>query len=148
MDAVASNRETFWENVSFAFVGHSSKKPFPELSYGEVRRQGKKVFAVDASVESVLGDRTYPDLASLPAPVDAVVIEVPREETARWVAQAADAGIKHVWIHMLRDTPEALAIARDRDLNLRTGSCAMMYVCQGLSYHTLHKALDKALGRY
>jgi predicted CoA-binding protein len=143
-----SSRETFWNNASFAFVGHSSKKPFPKLSYGELRRQGKKVFAVDPSAESILGDRAYVDLASLPEKVDAVVIEVPREETARWVARAADAGIKHVWIHMLRDTPEALEVARTRDLDLRTGSCAMMYVSHGLSYHTVHKALDKALGRY
>lgn len=143
-----SYRETFWDNASFAFVGHSAKKPFPKLSYGELKRQGKKVFAVDPSVESVLGDRTYADLASLPQKVAAVVIEVPREETARWVERAADAGVEHVWIHMLRDTPEALAVARARGIHLRTGSCAMMYVSHGLSYHAVHRALDKALGRY
>lgn len=143
-----SHRETFWDNDSFAFVGHTAKKPFPKLSYGELRRQGKKVFAVDPSVPSVLGDRAYPDLASLPQKVSAVVIEVPREETRQWVQAAADAGIHHVWIHMLRDTPEALAIGKQRGLDVRTGSCAMMYVDQGLSYHAVHRKLDKLLGRY
>ena len=143
-----SNRETFWENESFAFVGHSAKKPFPKLSYGELKRQGKKVFAVDPSVQSICGDRTYFDLAALPEKVAAVVIEVPREEAARWVERAADAGVAHVWIHMLRETPEALAVAKARRINLRTGSCAMMYVSHGVSYHAVHRALDKALGRY
>ncbi len=145
---MASNRETFWDGASFALVGHSSRKPFPALSYGELKRQGKKVFAVDPSAPRVLGDRTYADLASLPEKVDAVVIEVPRDETARWVERAADAGVKDVWVHMLRESPEAIAIARARGINLRTGSCAMMYLCHGVSYHSVHKALDKALGRY
>jgi predicted CoA-binding protein len=145
---MASNRERFWDNERFAVVGHSSRKPFPKLSYGELKRRSKKVFAVDPSVDTILGDRTYFDLASLPQTVDAVVIEVPRDETARWVERAADAGIKHVWIHMLRETPEALEVAKSRGLNLRTGSCAMMYLSQGLSYHAVHRSLDKALGRY
>lgn len=145
---MTSNRESFWQNDSFAFVGHSASKPFPKLSFGELQRQGRKVFAVDPSVDSVLGVRCYPDLAALPEKVSAVVIEVPRAETARWVQQAADLGIKDVWVHMLRETPEALAIAERHGINLRTGSCAMMYVSHGLSYHSAHKALDKALGRY
>ncbi len=143
-----SNRETFWENDSFAFVGHSSEKPFPKLSYGELKKQGKKVFAVDPSTNTILGDKAYPDLASLPEKVSAVVIEVPREETTEWVQRAAEAGIQHVWIHMLRETPEALAIGRDRGLNVRTGACAMEYVSHGLSYHSVHRQLSKVLGRF
>ena len=145
---MTSNRETFWDNDSFAFVGDSAKKPFPKLSYGELRKQRKTVFAVDPSVSMVLGDKTYPDLTSLPQKVSAVVIETPREETQRWVEEAAKLGIKHVWIHMLRETPEALAIAEKNHINVRTGSCAMMYVSHGPSYHSVHRVIDKVLGRY
>jgi predicted CoA-binding protein len=143
-----SEREEFWKNTSFAFVGRSAEKPFPTLSYGELKKQGKKVFAVDPSAEEIAGDRTYPDLASLPEKVEAVVLEVPRQETEDWVAKAADAGIRKVWIHMNRETPEALALARDRGMTVHTGSCAVMYVRRGFSYHSLHKWIDQLLGRY
>ncbi|MDJ0786305.1 MAG: CoA-binding protein [Myxococcota bacterium] len=140
--------EEFWTHDSFAFVAHSEKKPFPTLSFGELKKQGKKVFAVDPSVGDIEGEPTYPDLDSLPEPVEAVVLESPREETAEWVRRAADAGIRDVWIHMNRDTPEALEIARERGLDVHTGTCAVMYVKPGFTYHTLHKWINQALGKY
>ena len=47
----------------------------------------------------------------MPAPVESAILEVPKEETAGWVAKAADAGVKQIWIHQMTDTPEALAEA-------------------------------------
>jgi predicted CoA-binding protein len=140
--------EEFWTHSSFAFVGHSAKKAFPKLSYGELKKQGKQVFPVDPSVDEIEGDRTYPDLDSLPGKVDAVVLELPREETEDWVRKAADAGIQNLWIHMTRETPEAVALARERGLKLLTGSCAVMYVKPGFSYHSLHKWINRLMGKY
>lgn len=145
---MSSEHEEFWNHASFAFVAHSAEKPFPKLSYQEVKKRGRKVFAVDPSVQEIEGDRTYPDLASLPEKVDAVVLESPRNETAGWIRKAADAGIENVWIHMNRDTPEALELAKERGLNVQTGTCAVMYVKPGLSYHSIHKWINQALGKY
>jgi predicted CoA-binding protein len=140
--------EEFWTNKSFAFVGHSAKRGFPKLSYRELKQQGKKVFAVDPSVDQIEGDKTYPDLNALPEKVEAVVLELPRGETKDWVQKAADAGIQNVWIHMTRETPEAVALAKERGLNVLTGTCAVMYAKPGFSLHSLHKWLNKLLGKY
>ncbi|MHB8417981.1 MAG: CoA-binding protein [Myxococcales bacterium] len=145
---MGSAHEAFWEHASFAFVGHSAKKGFPKLSYGEAKKRGKKVFAVDPSVDRIAEDETYPDLRSLPERVEGVVLEVPREETLDWVRRAAEAGIENVWIHMNRETPEALELARQRGLTVLTGSCAVMYLSQGLTYHSAHRWLSKLGGRY
>ena len=145
---MASAHEEFWSNSSFAFVGHSAAKGFPTLSYGELKKQGAKVFAVDPSADRIEDAPVYPDLESLPEKVDAVVLEVPKQETESWVGRAADAGITNVWIHMGRDTPGALAVAKDRGLNVLTGTCAVMYVKPGISYHSIHKWLNRLLGRY
>jgi predicted CoA-binding protein len=144
-----TEHEAFWTHSSFAFVGHSAKKPFPELSYSELRGQrGRKVFAVDPSATEVAGERAYPDFASLPESVEAAVLEVPREETADWVRKAADAGVKQLWIHMGRETPEALALAEERGISVLTGTCAVMYVKPGFSYHSLHKWINQLMGKY
>jgi len=145
---MASAHEAFWTHSSFAVVGHTAKKGFPRISYGELKKRGKKIFAVDPSVDQVDGDKTYPDLRSLPEKVEAVVVEVPREETLDVVRQAADAGIKNVWVHMNCDTPEAVELARQRGLNILTGTCAVMYVAQGFTYHSIHKWVNKVLGKY
>lgn len=94
--------EDFWNHTSFAFVAHSARKPFPRLSHQELKKQGKKVFAVDPSVEEVEGDAT----------------------------------------------PEALEPARERGFDVRTGTCAVMYVKPGLSYHSVHRWINRALGKY
>lgn len=145
---MATPREQFWEKSSFAFVGHSAAKPFPAMSYGKARELGKKVFAIDASVSMVAGDKTYADFASLPTKVEGAVLEVPREDTARWLGLAADAGIRSVWIHMNRETPEALELAKRRGVEVHTGSCAVMYLVKGPSYHSIHKWVNKLAGKY
>lgn len=142
-----SHHESFFEHQSFAVVGHSAKKPFPKLTYGGLKKSGKKVFAVDPSAETIEGDPAYPDFDALPDKVDAVVIELPREETRDWVEKAAAAGISELWLHMTADTPEALELARKRGLNVRHGTCAVQYVDKGFP-HNVHAFIRKVLGRY
>ncbi|MBI5115879.1 CoA-binding protein [Candidatus Poribacteria bacterium] len=143
-----SNYESFWNRSSYAVVGHSAKESFPKITYGELRKAGKKVFAVDPSAKVIEGEKAYPDLASLPEKVEAVVIETPKEETRDWVAKAADAGITSVWIHMGCETPEALELARKKALNVCYGTCAVMYVVPGFSFHSIHKWISKLIGKY
>jgi predicted CoA-binding protein len=145
---MASNYENFWTSSSYAVVGNSADWGFPKITYGELKKSGKKVFAVDPGVDTVEGDKSYPDLYSLPEKVKAVVIEVPRKETMSWIARAAEAGVKNVWIHMGCDTREALKLARKKRLNVCHGTCAAMYVVPGLSYHSIHKWINKMLGKY
>jgi predicted CoA-binding protein len=143
-----SRHESFWTNTSFAVVGRGDAKPFPELTYRALRcAKGKTVYAVDPSCDAIDGDPAYDDLASLPEPVDAVVLEVPKEETAAWVVRAAEAGIRNVWIHMGRETPEALAKAEELGLEVCTGTCAVQYLDQGFP-HNIHKFFRTLVGRW
>ena len=143
-----SHHESFFLNDCFAVVGHSEKKPFPKLTYNGLKALGKTVFPVDGSVSEIEGDKTYSDLNSLPEKIKGVVIELPKEETAGWVKQAVDSGVKDVWIHMNCESPDAIRIAEENNLNLRLGTCAVMYVTPGLSFHSIHKWMRKMRARY
>jgi predicted CoA-binding protein len=145
---VASDYEIFWENRLFAVVGHTAKKNFPRLTYRGLKKLGKVVFPVDPSAGEIDGDKAYADFAALPEKVDAVVLEVPKEETRDWVAKAAEAGVKNVWIHMKTDTPEALALAEEKGMNARSGTCAVMYVTPGFTLHSVHKWIMRLVGKY
>jgi predicted CoA-binding protein len=121
-----TEHEQFWTQSSYAFVGHAAKSSFPHLSYGEAKRRGMKVFPADPSLNSVDGDKAYPDLSALPEKVAAVLLEVPKKEMRSWVERAADAGVTSVWMHRGRDTPEALSLAREKGMTVLTGTCAVM----------------------
>ena len=143
-----SKYETFWELNNYAVVGHSEKRKFPVITYRGLKKQGKTVYPVDPSIDQVEGDKTYPDLEDIEGKIDAVVLEVPKEETREWMDRVAKSGIRDVWIHMQRDTPEALALAKEAGINVRCGSCAVMYLSRGLTYHSIHKWVMKVAGKY
>jgi predicted CoA-binding protein len=145
---MASNYETFFNFSRYAVVGRSAAKPFPILTYRGLKKLGKQVYAIDPGAPGIDGQDAYPDLNALPEPVEALVIEAPKSETQDWVARAAEAGIKHLWIHMAHDTPEAVALAEQHGMNVRTGTCAVMYLKPGFGPHGLHQLIMKALGKY
>ncbi len=143
---MTSEREKFWRADSYVVIGDSKKKPFPELTYGALKARGDTVFAVDESAAQIDGDPVYRTLGELPGQVEAAVLEVAREDTASWVEHVADAGIKHLWIHMGRETPEAIEVAEERGLAVRHGTCAVMYLTGG--YHKIHKWIEQLRGQY
>ena len=147
-DNMATRYEEFFNANTFAVVGNAEVKNFPELTYKGLKLQGKTVYAVDPGLKELQGDTVYPDLASLPGAVDRVVLEVPKKETKSWMEQAATAGINDVWIHMNRETPEALDLAKEKGINVCHGTCAVMYVTPGYTYHSIHKFIMKVVGKY
>lgn len=140
------DRELFWHANSYVLIGDSKQKPFPVLTYGALKARGSTVYAVDDSAAPIGDDPSYRTLDELPGPVDAAVLEVAREDTAEWVERVADARISNLWIHMGRDTPEALEIARRRGLAVCHGTCAVMYLEGG--YHKIHKWIEQLRGQY
>lgn len=144
-----SDHEQFFLLKSFAMVGDSSGRPFPKLTYGNLKGLGKEVYAVDLSgAELVEGDKNHGALDQLPAQVEGVIIELPADRTAGVIKQVAEMGVKDVWIHMGCETPEALAVCEESGIRVRTGTCAVMYTQQGFSYHSIHKWLRKMSGKY
>ena len=141
-----STYETFWTHDRFAVVGDSRKASFPRLTYDGLKANGKTCYAVDPGARQIDEDPVYSRLDALPEPVDAVVLEVPKAETASWVIQVANAGIKDLWIHQQRDTPEALDLAKQHGIHVLHGTCAVMYLQGG--YHSIHKWINKLIGKY
>jgi predicted CoA-binding protein len=146
--AQMSAREQFWTAKSFAVVGNTSKHKFPKVTYNALKQAGKTVWPIDPSTGTIENDKAYPDFTYLPSVPEAVVLELPKDETASWVQKAADAGIKKVWIHQMTDTPEALAIAKEHDMAVCAGTCAVMYNVPGFSGHAVHRWIQKLRKAY
>ncbi len=144
-----SNHETFFYGQKFAVIGNSEKMAFPVITYRGLKKLSKTVYPVDPKADTIdEGDKVYRNLMELPEKVDGVIIEAPKKETESWVSKAAEAGIVDVWIHMGCDTKEAIRLAAEKGINLRTGTCAVMYVTPEPSFHSIHKWIMKILKKY
>lgn len=76
MSTIRQAAATFLNNRRIAVTG-VSRNPQGHGSntvYQRLRARGYQVFAVNPNAETVEGDKAYPDLASIPGGVDAVVI--------------------------------------------------------------------------
>ena len=144
-----SEKQTFFDLQSFAVVGNTDFRPFPKLTYGNLRELGKKVFPVElGGARYVEGDEAFPSVADLPEKVDGVIIELPRHKVMDVVTQVAESGIRDLWLHMGCDSPEVLAFCEEQGIQVRHGGCAVMYTQQGFSYHSIHRFLVKLVGKY
>ena len=122
-----------------------SRKPQDHGSnvvYRRLRDRGYEVFAVNPNTDEVEGDRTYPDLRSIPGGVDAVVIATRPEIAEQTMRECAELGIKHVWMHRGPGTgsvsPEAADYGRQRGIAVIDGGCPCMF---GPTADPGHKAM-------
>lgn len=100
-----------------AVVGLSPKPDRP--SYGVasyLKENGYKIIPVNPKVGEILGEVCYPDLSSIPEPVDVVDIFRRSEEVPAIVEEAIKIGAKAIW--MQEGVINELAATRAKEAGL------------------------------
>ena len=99
--------------------------------YRRLRERGYQVFAVNPNTAQVEGDRSYPDLASIPGGVEAVVIGTRPEIAGDTMRECAELGIKHAWMHRGPGAGSVSAAAagygRAHGITVIDGGCPLMF---------------------
>ena len=99
--------------------------------YRRLRERGYEVFAVNPNAQVVEGDRSYPDLKSIPGGVEAVVIATRPELALGTMEECAGLGIKHVWMHRGPGpgsvSAAATAYGRQHGITVIDGGCPLMF---------------------
>jgi predicted CoA-binding protein len=112
------------EARTVAVVGLS---PNPERPSHRVARylqeQGYRIVPVNPTVQSVLGERSYPSLAEIPEPVDVVDVFRRSEDVPPVVEQAIAIGARVVWMQEGVVHPEAAERARTAGLAVVMDRC-------------------------
>ncbi|MGA1995396.1 MAG: CoA-binding protein [Bryobacteraceae bacterium] len=84
---------------TIAVVGLSGRRYRPSHGVAEyLQRAGYRVIPVNPRETEVLGEKAYPDLASVPLPVDIVDIFRRSEHVPEIVEEAIRIGAKMVWM--------------------------------------------------
>src|SRR5450759_452919 len=111
---------------TIAVVGLSSKRTRPSYGVSEyMQRAGYRIIPVNPAETEVLGEKAYPDLESIPVPVDLVNI-FPRSELVPPVVDAAiKIGAKAIWMQEDVVHEEAAAKARAAGLMVVMDRCVL-----------------------
>ena len=86
------------------------------------------VYPVNPHADEVEGVRAYSDLAALPEPVRGLSIITPAHVTESLVEQAADAGIRRLWMQPGAESARALELAEERGLDVIAGGPCVLVV--------------------
>ena len=113
--------------------------------YGRLKERGYEAFAVNPNATEVEGDACYPDVASVPGGVDAVVIATRPEVAPSVMQQCIDAGVRHVWMHRAFGagsvSDEATALGRANGVTVIDGGCPLMFGRTADTGHKIMKAM-------
>lgn len=107
-----------------AIVGLSPKPERPSYFVGSyLSYEGYRVIPVNPRATEIFGEKAYPDLTSIPFPVDMVNVFRQPEECVEIARQAVQIGAKTLWLQLRVVNFEAAQIALDAGLNVIMDRC-------------------------
>ncbi len=128
------------KHIAVAGVSRSAKLPANAI-YRRLRAAGHDAIPVNPSAASVEGATCYPDLASIPGPVDGVIVATHPDVALQIVHQCARLGVKNVWFHRsFGDGSVSLAAVEEcgrRGISCLVGGCPLMYCGPVDPFHRL-----------
>ncbi|GAH42713.1 unnamed protein product [marine sediment metagenome] len=114
------------ENV-FAVVGVSrNPAKYGHQVYKDLKEAGYVVYAVNPSIDEVLGDRCYHSLSELPEKPDVVDTVVPPEVTEKIVEECKELRIGKVWMQPGSESREAINFCTRNNIKVVHDVCVMV----------------------
>lgn len=162
MSTIDNLAQDFLAQKRIAVAGVSSEhEQTANLIYKTLRERGYTVYAINPHTSGFLGDPCYPDVFSLPAKPDGLVIVTRPAVAEDLVRQCAMAGVPRVWLHSMLGTrprlmkkvaasitsvsPEAVRLCEENDISVIPGSCPMQFLGADFG-HTCMRGILRATG--
>jgi predicted CoA-binding protein len=123
--AKAPDKRRILEDVkTIAVVGLSRRETRPGYYVpAYMQAAGYRIIPVNPYLEEAMGEKAYPDLISIPEPVDMVVIFRRSNDVPPVVEQAIEIGAKVVWMQLGIVNQQAAEAARAAGLEVVMNSC-------------------------
>ena len=120
-------REILGEAKRIAVVGISDKKERPaHYVPAYLQERGYQIIPVNPNLTEVLGEKSYPDLASVPGEVDVVAVYRRSDSVPDIAQQAIAIGAKVLWMQEGIINMEAATAAREAGLRVVMNTCIRM----------------------
>jgi predicted CoA-binding protein len=123
-DVSADIKKVLTTYRTVAIVGASTNPERPSHRVADfLKKEGFLVIPVTPNADKVVGEKAYPDLASIPVPVEVVDIFRRPEDVIPIVEEAIAVGAKAVWMQEGIINEEAAARARKAGLTVVMDHC-------------------------
>lgn len=130
-----------------AVVGMSrSGKKFGNIVGKELKSKGYEIYPVHPEVKEIDGLTCSPDLKSLAGKVDGVWISVPSRKVTPILIEAAEIGLKNIWLQQGAWSKEVQQSIDKLDLPVITKKCILMYAQPVHSFHKFHRTIKSIFG--
>ncbi|TEU17594.1 MAG: CoA-binding protein [Anaerolineales bacterium] len=115
------------ESKTVAVVGLSPREERDSHRVAKyLQSRGYRIIPVNPNADEILGERSYPDLASIPEPIDVVDVFRRSEAVPEIVKEAIKVGARTVWMQEGVIHKEAAARAREAGLQVVMDRCMMV----------------------
>jgi predicted CoA-binding protein len=92
-------KQLLQETKTIAVVGLSNKPDRPSYAVTQyMQAHGYKIIPVNPTCSEILGETCYPDLSSIPVPVDMVNVFRKSEDCLEVAQEAVKIGTKSLWL--------------------------------------------------
>ncbi len=125
--------EAFLQLKNIAVLGYSSQGNQPANAiYKKLKDNGYQVFAVNPKADQIKDVPCYPDVKSIPEPVQGAVLCTPASAAEQAVKDCAEHHIHQIWMHTGMGPgsydPKTFETAKKLGMEVIPGGCPMMYV--------------------
>jgi uncharacterized protein len=117
-------RKILGNTRTVAVVGLSPKTERPSYFVGSyLKYEGYRMIPVNPAVEEIMGEKCYPDLLSIPEPVDMVDVFRKPEDCVEITRQAIKIGAKTLWLQLRVVNLEAAKLAEEAGMDVVMDRC-------------------------
>lgn len=129
MDGVGKQIETFLAAPAFAVAGASDDTyKYGHKCYKCYLQHGLKAYPLNPNCQTVMGNPCYPDLASLPEPVESLSIITPPAVTEKVIDDAIKCGVKNIWLQPGAESRPAIERAQKAGIEVIYGGPCLLVV--------------------
>jgi len=140
--------ENFVGSKRIAVVGMSrSGKKFGNMAAKELKAKGYEIYPVHPEAVEIDGFTCSPNLQSLSGKVDAVWISIPPKNVSPVLQEAAQIGLKNIWLQQGAWSAEVQQTIDQLQLPVVTKKCIMMYAPPVKSVHKFHRTIKGIFGK-
>lgn len=137
----------FLQARTIAITGFSrNPNSFSRILYKAMMDRGFVVYPVNQCVTEIDGIKVFSTVNDIPNNVEAIYILNKKETSLLLAKEAADRGIKNIWIHLKCNTAEAKEIEKKYGISMVMGECFFMWAEPVKGAHKFHRFLRSLFG--
>ncbi len=141
----------FYQQKKIAVIGASrDPKKYGGTVLAELLKRGYDAIPVNPHGGQIQERESYKSVKDIPGGVEAAIAVVGPNAQEQVVLDAAEAGVKTLWIHehVMKgvSNPRAIYLCEEKSINCIVGFCPLMFIPNAGFPHNIHRMIMKLFG--